>query len=398
MAENDFEFVCSKIDEKKEFLNSISQEIWKRPELKFKEVQAHALLTSALKHSGFQVREHYFMPTAFRAEYCSQKDVGPTIAILLEYDALPEIGHACGHNLISEAGLGAAMAVKAAMKEDNTLLGKLVVMGTPAEEGGGGKILLLELGAFEGIDAAMMVHPTKYTHLYPNTLCNTRYSVTFKGKESHALMSWEGLNSLDAAVTCYMSISQLRQHIKSTSKIQAIIGKGGTAANVVPSLSTMDVHLRTSTKGEQEKLRTRVEACFLGAAMATGCDVEFKNDKASSYENLLTNRTLANIFEKYALKLGMDTDPGEAKNIYIGSTDMGNVSRVVPSLQPLYAIPTDATNHSKMFAEVAGSEPAQKPTLDVSKAMAMTVVEVMRSREILKEIKKNFKEDLSEDL
>ncbi|GFW61854.1 peptidase M20 domain-containing protein 2 [Trichonephila clavipes] len=230
-------------------------------------------------------------------------DVGPTIAILLEYDALPEIGHACGHNLISEAGLSAAMAVKAAMEEDNTLLGKLVVMGTPAEEGGGGKIRLLELGAFEGIDAAMMVHPTKYTHFYANTLCNTRYSVTFKGKESHALLSWEGLNSLDAAVTCYMSISQLRQHIKSSSKIQAIIVKGGTVANVVPSLSTMDVHLRTPTKAELEKLQSRVEACFSGAAMATGCDVQFKNDEANSYENLITNKTLAILFEKYALKL-----------------------------------------------------------------------------------------------
>ncbi|GFQ66054.1 peptidase M20 domain-containing protein 2 [Trichonephila clavata] len=220
MTESDFEFVCSKVEEKKEFLNSISQEIWKMPELQYKEVQAHALLTSALRRSGFQVQKHYFMPTAFRAEYCTQKDVGPTIAILLEYDALPEIGHACGHNLISEAGLSAAMAVKAALKEDNTLQGKLVVMGTPAEEGGGGKIRLLELGAFEGIDAAMMVHPTRHNHFYANTLCNTRYSVTFKGKESHALFPWEGLNSLDAAVNCYMSLSQLRQHIKSSSKIQ----------------------------------------------------------------------------------------------------------------------------------------------------------------------------------
>ncbi|PRD28024.1 UNVERIFIED_CONTAM: Pm20d2 [Trichonephila clavipes] len=160
----------------------------------------------------------------------------------------------------------------------------------------------------------------------------------------------------------------------------------------------MDVHLRTPTKGELEKLRSRVEACFSGAAMATGCDVQFKNDEANSYENLITNKTLANLFEKYALKLGMDTDPGEAKNIYIGSTDMGNVSRVVPSLHPLYAIPTDATNHSKMFAKVSGSEPAQKPTLDVSKAMAMTVIEVMRSPEILKEIKRNFEEDLLEGL
>ncbi|GBM33824.1 Peptidase M20 domain-containing protein 2 [Araneus ventricosus] len=177
MSEKDFEIVCAKIEDKKEFLNSISQEIWKMPELQFKEVQAHAVLTCALKRCGFQVQKHYFMPTAFRAEFCPKKDVGPTVAILLEYDALPEIGHACGHNLIAEAGLAAAIAVKAAMEEDAELKGKLVVMGTPAEEGGGGKIQLLELGAFEGIDAAMMVHPARVTNIFPRTLCNIRLSV-----------------------------------------------------------------------------------------------------------------------------------------------------------------------------------------------------------------------------
>lgn len=398
MTETDFEIVCSKIDEKKDFLNSISQEIWKIPELQYKEVHAHAILTCALRRSGFQVQKHYFMPTAFRAEYCPQKDAGPTIAILLEYDALPEIGHACGHNLIAEAGLGAAMAVKAAMEEDSTLLGKLVVLGTPAEEGGGGKIRLLELGAFEGIDAAMMVHPTKYSHFYAKTLCNIRYSVTFKGKEAHAVVPWEGLNSLDAAVTCYMSISQLRQHIKSSNRIQAIIVKGGTVANIVPSVSTMEVHLRTPTKSEQEKLRSRVEFCFSGAAMATGCDFHFKHDEGNSYENVITNNTLGNIFEKHAVRLGMDSDPGEVKDMYFGSTDMGNVSHVVPSIHIFYAIPTEAINHTKMFTEAAGSEHAQKPTLNASKAMAMTVLEVLRSPEILKEIKRNFEEDLSEGM
>ncbi|CAL1285017.1 unnamed protein product [Larinioides sclopetarius] len=395
MSEKDFEIVCAKIEDKKEFLNSISQEIWKMPELQYKEVQAHAVLTCALKRCGFQVQKHYFMPTAFRAEFCPKKDVGPTVAILLEYDALPEIGHACGHNLIAEAGLAAAMAVKAAMEEDNEIKGRLVVMGTPAEEGGGGKIQLLELGAFENIDAAMMVHPAKVTNIFPRTLCNIRYAVHFKGKEAHAgACPWEGRNALDAAVSCYLNIAQLRQHIKPSWKIQAIITKGGTIPNIIPSAADMEVHMRTPTRSELKVLRTRVEACFTSAATATGCEVQFRYDEANAYENLITNKVLANIFKEYAERLGMEDSEEGA----IASTDTGNVSHVVPAFQPSYAIPSEALNHTKEFAEAAGSQEAQEPTLLVSKAMAMTALKIFRSSLILKEVRRNFEEDIANDL
>ncbi|GIY25784.1 peptidase M20 domain-containing protein 2, partial [Caerostris darwini] len=304
MTENDFDVVCSKIEDKSDFLNSVSQEIWKMPELQYKEVQAHAVLTCALKRSGFQVQKHYFMPTAFRAEYCTKKGGGPTVAVLLEYDALPEIGHACGHNLIAEAGLGAALAIKAAMEEDTDLHGKLVVLGTPAEEGGGGKIRLLELGAFDGIDVAMMAHPSPHNNIFPVTLCNVKYKIEFRGKEAHAgACPWEGRNALDAAVTCYQSIAQLRQHIKPSWRIQAIITKGGTVTNVIPSHTTMQVSLRTPTRGERSQLQTRVEACLTSAASAAGCEVQFQYDEANSYENLVTNKTLGNLFKKYAHRL-----------------------------------------------------------------------------------------------
>ncbi|KFM60944.1 Peptidase M20 domain-containing protein 2, partial [Stegodyphus mimosarum] len=171
MADQDFSIVSSKIDEEKEFFNSVSQDIWKMPELMFKEFHAHAVLTSALEKNGFEVQKHYFMPTAFRADFSSKLDGGPSVAILLEYDALPEVGHACSHNLIAEAGLAASIAIKAAMEADPQLVGKLIVLGTPAEEGGGGKIRLIELGAFEGIDIALMVHPTKVDVADPPTLC-----------------------------------------------------------------------------------------------------------------------------------------------------------------------------------------------------------------------------------
>ncbi|CAL1285016.1 unnamed protein product [Larinioides sclopetarius] len=395
MSEKDFEIVCAKIEDKKEFLNSISQEIWKMPELQYKEVQAHAVLTCALKRCGFQVQKHYFMPTAFRAEFCPKKDVGPTVAILLEYDALPEIGHACGHNLIAEAGLAAAMAVKAAMEEDNEIKGRLVVMGTPAEEGGGGKIQLLELGAFENIDAAMMVHPAKVTNIFPRTLCNIRYAVHFKGKEAHAgACPWEGRNALDAAVSCYLNIAQLRQHIKPSWKIQAIITKGGTIPNIIPSAADMEVHMRTPTRSELKVLRTRVEACFTSAATATGCEVQFRYDEANAYENLITNKVLANIFKEYAERLGMEElDPHKLP----ASTDFGNVSHVLPSFHPAYAIPCKDINHTKEFAEAAGAHEAQGPTLLVSKAMAMTTLTIFRSPQIFEEARRVFEEDVSND-
>ncbi|GFW61874.1 peptidase M20 domain-containing protein 2 [Trichonephila clavipes] len=160
MTEQDFRIVCSTIDEEKEFLNSVSQDIWSQPELSYKEFQAHEILTNALIRCNFQVERHYVVPTAFKAEYTSKKEGGPVIAILLEYDALPDIGHACGHNLIAEVGLATSLAIKAAMDADPELPGKLLVLGTPGEEGDGGKIDLLSAGAFRDVDVAMMAHPS----------------------------------------------------------------------------------------------------------------------------------------------------------------------------------------------------------------------------------------------
>ncbi|GBM33827.1 Peptidase M20 domain-containing protein 2 [Araneus ventricosus] len=325
-------------------------------------------------------------------------DVGPTVAILLEYDALPEIGHACGHNLIAEAGLAAAIAVKAAMEEDAELKGKLVVMGTPAEEGGGGKIQLLELGAFEGIDAAMMVHPARVTNIFPRTLCNIRYSVQFKGKEAHAgACPWEGRNALDAAVSCYLNIAQLRQHIKPSWKIQAIITKGGTIPNIIPSAADMEVHMRTPTRSELKTLRTRVEACFTSAATATGCDVQFRYDEANAYENLITNKVLANIFKEYAERLGLNDGPDKVKRILFGSTDMGNISHVVPAIHPFYTIPSEGVNHTKRFTEASGAPEAQTPTLLIGKTLAMTALQIFKSPQVLEEVKKNFEIDIVDE-
>ncbi|GIY15293.1 peptidase M20 domain-containing protein 2 [Caerostris extrusa] len=399
MSKEDFSAICSRIEDKKQLLNSISQDIWKNPELSYEEEHAHAVLTEALSNFGFNVQKHYLLSTAFRAEYSSSTGEGPTVAILLEYDALPEIGHACGHNLIAEAGLAAAMAVKTVMEKDRSICGKLVALGTPAEEKGGGKIKMLELGAFRDVNIAMMVHPTPYNHISGTTLCNAKYIVEFRGRDAHAgATPWEGRNALDAAVHCYQSIGLLRQHIKPSWRIQVIITKGGTAVNIIPSLTTLEVVLRTPTRDETRQLQSRVEACFTSAAVATGCEVHFQYDAANLYENVITNKTLADLFKKHAETLGMDTDPGEVRDLLFGSTDMGNVSHVIPSIHPFYAIQSEEINHTRSFTEASGSKQAQHPTLLVSKAMAMTAVEILRSPQLLKDIRRDFEEDVKKGM
>ncbi|KFM60942.1 Peptidase M20 domain-containing protein 2, partial [Stegodyphus mimosarum] len=399
MSDQDFVIVCSKIDKEQEFLNFVSQDIWKTPELAFEEFHAHDVLTSALEKKGFKIQKHYIIPTAFKAEYISTLDDGPTVAILLEYDALPEIGHACGHNLIAEAGLAASIAVKAAMEADPQLAGKLIVLGTPAEEDEGGKIALIKSGAFEVADIAMMVHPTKLDVVAPTFLAVACGTVEYKGKEAHAsAYPWQGRNALDAAVACYQNIALLRQHIKPTWKINAVITKGGTVPNIIPAESCLKMFLRAPTKAELRELQTRVEACVSSAAAATGCEVNYSFGGKGSFKNLVTNKVLSGLYQKYAERLGVDFARDASENPIAASTDMGDVSHAVPSIHPFFRISTHAGNHSKEFTEASGSREAQGPTLTAAKVMAMTALAVLRSQETLDEIKRQFFSDVRDRL
>ncbi|CAL1290764.1 unnamed protein product [Larinioides sclopetarius] len=219
MEEKLFDFVNKTINNEANFLNHISQEIWKFPELKFEEKFAHDLLTNALEKKGFTVERNFILPTAFRAVFSSLKK-GPAVVVICEYDALPKIGHACGHNLIAESGLGAGIAIKAALEEFPEIAGKVIVLGTPAEEGGGGKVTLINGGAFKDVDAALMVHPAPDDHLYPPFIGIKRKIISFTGQEAHASgYPWEGLNALDAAVGAYNNLALLRQHIKPTCRV-----------------------------------------------------------------------------------------------------------------------------------------------------------------------------------
>lgn len=379
-----------------EFLNGISQEIWKRPELKFEEKFAHKLLTTALEDKGFSVIRNYITDTAFRAEFKSETP-GPTVVVICEYDALPGVGHACGHNLIAETGLGAGLAIKAAIEKHN-VPGKVVVLGTPAEEGGGGKIILLDAGAFKDVDIALMVHPSPDDHLYPPFIAIKRVAVRYIGKEAHASgYPWDGLNALDAAVACYTNVSLLRQHIKPTCKIHGIITKGGDVPNVIPGNSELMFYFRAASTNDLLKLEKRLEACYKSAAEATGCQYSLEYEK-DGYDSLITNKILAELYKKYSDEQGVQFEDGNPRIIpFMASSDMGNVSHAVPSIHPTYSIGTKAANHSVGFAEASGAPAAQSTTLIAAQSMALVAIDVMCNPDLLNQAKEQFKKDIEED-
>ncbi|CAN8018984.1 unnamed protein product, partial [Ixodes persulcatus] len=203
------------INGKADLLNKLGQYLWDNPELRFEETKAHDYITQYLESEGFKVQRHYILPTAFRAEFGGNTEQGPTVVIMCEYDALPDLGHACGHNLIAECSVAAGIAVKEVLQQDSSLHGNVVVLGTPAEEGGQGKVYLLEKGAFDGADVAVMAHPATVNVACPTTTALARISVKYEGATAHAAAApWNGINALDAAVGAYVNVSLLRQQMK----------------------------------------------------------------------------------------------------------------------------------------------------------------------------------------
>ncbi|GFT49074.1 peptidase M20 domain-containing protein 2 [Nephila pilipes] len=340
------------------------------------------------KHTSYQT---------LKAEHLSKG--GPVIAIILEYDALPGIGHACGHNLIAEAGLAAGLAIKEVMEADPKLEGKLLVLGTPAEERRGGKIDLLDAGVFQGVDAAMMVHPSMYNATFPSSLSRLLMDVHFKGKEAHAsAFPWEGRNALDAAVAAYQNIALLRQHMKPSNRVHVIITKGGVAPNVIPAEAALQIYVRSASRAELKDLTARIKECVKSGAAAAGCSVYIECDEKLCYENLVNNKVMGNIYDIYAPRLGLHPTDFSRREVPSASTDMGNVSHVIPSIQTVYDINTEIANHTKEFTEVSGNVRAQGPTLSAAKALAMTALTLMKFPDILEEAKKQFMKDIDEGL
>ncbi|XP_014669765.1 PREDICTED: peptidase M20 domain-containing protein 2-like isoform X2 [Priapulus caudatus] len=374
------------IDAERENLKALSLELWNNPELGFEEIRAHKLATDFLEQRGFKVERAYHMPTAFRAEFTNGD--GPNICIICEYDALPEIGHACGHNLICEAGIAASIAVKSAL-EANHVHGKLTVMGTPAEEGGGGKVMLINAAAFSDVDLSMMVHPFARNDVNISWLGIQRLIVTYTGKAAHAAASpWDGINALDAAVACYNGLSMLRQQMKPSCRIHAVITKGGVRPNIIPAEAEVQIYVRATEQEELKLLLERVSHCIVGAGKMTGCDTEFQY-APNPYAAVKHNHTMGLLYEKYAREQGIEF-PIAPNPLPGGSTDMGNVSHVVPSIHPTFYIGTNSQIHTKVFREQAGTDEAQQYTLVAAKSMAFTTLEVLSDPALLSQIKKEF--------
>ncbi|XP_067676735.1 xaa-Arg dipeptidase-like [Haliotis asinina] len=389
---------CRAIDAASLDLKALSKEIYDNPELNFEEFHAHEVLTCLLEKYGFVVERSFKVATAFKATHGSNDNGGPNIAVLCEYDALPGLGHACGHNLIAEVGVATALGAKAAMEACGKPLGKLTVLGTPAEEGGGGKVDLIRAGAFSDVDVAMMAHPSQCNLPRPVMVAMNQATIRFRGRASHAAsFPWNGVNALDAAVLCYQNISCLRQQIKPTWRIHGVISNGGAKPNIIPELTELQYMIRAPTDPELAILKTKFEACVHGAAQATGCTVECQFDE-KPYSALMSNNILAALYETNGVQVGIQFEQDPAKIAKQGgSTDMGNVSHVVPSIHPKFHFGTTASGHSADFAKAAGKGEAQGYTLSVGKALAMTVIDLFLNPDLIPQIQGQFQLDLQKE-
>jgi amidohydrolase len=354
-------------------LRDISQWMYDNPETAFEEKETSARLVAFLRDNGFAVEYPAFgLDTAFDASVGSS---GPEVVVCAEYDALPEVGHACGHNIIATAGLGAGVALAPLVDE----LGiRVRVLGTPAEEAYGGKVDLIKAGAFKGASAAMMVHPSTRDVVDPSFLAVAHIDVEFRGKESHAAFAPQlGINALDAAVQAYVNVSTLRQALYPTDKVHGVITYGGGAPNVIPNFTSMGWYVRAASKTRLTELHDKVVACFAAAAGATGCSFEVK-ERGHTYTGLVSSSVMVDFYAANSAALGRPMDRGaDLDPSAAGSTDMGNVSHELPSIHPMLDIKSSPhVNHQLEFAAKTVTPEGQAAIRDGALAMAWTVIDV----------------------
>ena len=372
------------VELQREQLIQLSLNIHDNPELGFKEEKASAWLTSYLEDNEFYVKRGIAgLATAFRATYGQGS---PRIAFLAEYDALPKIGHGCGHNIIAASAVGAGVASKSIIDQ---LGGSIVVLGTPAEEGFGGKIDMVKAGTFKKIDVAMMVHPNVLNMVTMQALACSQLEVEFFGQAAHAAAQpHRGINALDAMILAFTSINSLRQHIKAEARIHGIITDGGEAPNIVPAHSAATLFIRALNNDYLDELKDKVSNCFTGASIASGARLEYRWGE-KTYSPMKNNMTLAGLFKQNLESLGRHVEAFDPR-FGLGSTDMGNVSQVVPSIHPTIAIaPFTVLIHTPEFAAAAASQAGQQGIMDAAKAMAMTMVDILQPG-MLDRIKQEF--------
>ncbi|MGO2658150.1 M20 family metallopeptidase [Mycetocola reblochoni] len=352
---------------------ALSRALHAEPETAWQEHRAVEAITAVLSSAGFSVeRGTAELETAFVA---STGHGERTVALVAEYDALPGLGHACGHNLIAASAVGAALALAPLADE----LGLTVrVYGTPAEEGGGGKILMLDAGVFDDVDAALMVHPGPNDSGYARPRAVAHVDVEYTGAEAHAAAYPErGVNAADAALIAQVAIGLLRQQLPDGVRVHGIVREAGTAPNAIPGRARASWYVRASTLAELDALFPRVTACFEAGALATGCTVRI-TETSGRYSEFRNDEALLADFAAHAAALGRDMDLAErhAGGMNTASTDMGNVSLRVRAIHPYLSIGTStASNHQAAFAEAAGTPEAERAALDGAVALAQTVID-----------------------
>jgi amidohydrolase len=364
--------LAAEIDKRADLLIDVSHQIHANPELCFEERFAHDLLTGVLEGEGLAVaRSARGVATAFEAAAGSS---GPRVAVVCEYDALPGIGHACGHNVIAAAGLGAGLAAAALA---DALGGRVLVVGTPAEEGGGGKVPLIDGGAFADVEAALMVHPADADLAAMDVVALHQLHVTYAGEAAHAAAApHRGRNALDAAVLGYVNVAALRQHIDPSERVHGIITDGGDRPNIVPHFARAEWIVRSSTVSRLEALERRVLTCLQAGTDAAGCEMQVEWIDPV-YADMIDNAAIVERYRANALALGRTVRAPSPSARVVGSTDMGNVSYALPAIHPMIQVaPPGVPIHTPAFAGFAAGPEGDRAVIDGAKTLAFTVADL----------------------
>lgn len=370
-------------------MDRISLELHARPETAFEEVYAASTLSGWLEREGFTVERGVGgMPTAFVAEHRGSRP-GPRIAVLMEYDALPGLGHGCGHNLIAAGGAAAAIA---ALRADPDHAGSILAIGTPGEEGGGGKILLLEAGVFDDVDAALMFHPADRSLMARHGLACAHLRYTFHGRASHAAKTPEqGRSALAAVQLFFTAVDMLRQFVPDAARMHGIITHGGQAPNVVPDRTEATMRVRDATYEAAVELVDRVRDAAEGAALATGCTVEIEKT-APMYTERVNNLTMARRVAAYVARHGVELEEASPDNP-AGSSDIGNLSKRVPVIHPYLQIcARDTPGHSEAMRDAAATTEAHDRVERMVEAIGTTVLDLLRDPAFFAEVRAEFAE------
>lgn len=386
--------VALNVDRTKPLLVEISRYIYQHPELGHSEFAACSFLVATLQQHGFQVQQGIAgMATAFRASTAETgrgREPRPKVAFLAEYDALPELGHACGHNLIAAMTVGAAIALAGLSTQ---IPGTVVVLGTPAEEGAvdraGGKAVMAQHGVFDDIDAAMMFHPSSRTMVEATSTAREALEISFYGRGDHSLEPDGGVNALDALIQTFNGWNALRQHLPVDARVHGIITRGGTAPSIVPDFVQARAYVRASDRNSLAALVKKVTDCARGAAETIGARVEITNT-AETYDHMISNVTLARACQENLETLGIAVEKPGKKGA--GSTDMGNVSHLVPSIHPYIAIcEPGIVAHTAEFARATMSKRGKAAMIAGAKALAMTAIDLFLDPHLLNEVKREFR-------